>query len=172
MTSDRTPLEEMAASAEVRVADVIRRAAASRPQVVALRHGERELTYVELHERSSRLAQALLGRGIAAGGRIAYLGRAAPEVIELLFAASKIGAVIVPLNWRLSPRELCDVVADAGAPLLIVDSAYLETAHRLIGRVGEPDRASDRRPRWRTERLRALAGRARPERPRWTRRRR
>src|SRR5580658_1311574 len=105
-SSHSLAIEEMEASAEVRVADVIRRAAQARPSVVALRHGEREITYADLDARSNQLAQALLAGGIGAGARIAYLGRSAPEVIELLGAVSKIGAVIVPLNWRLSPREL------------------------------------------------------------------
>jgi long-chain acyl-CoA synthetase len=90
----------------LRVADVIRLRAAERGDVVALRHAGRALTYGELDERSNRLAQALLAAGAGPGSRIAYLDRTAPEVIELLFAASKIGAVIVPLNWRLAVAEL------------------------------------------------------------------
>jgi long-chain acyl-CoA synthetase len=114
---------------DVRVSDVIRRFARERPDAVALRHGARELTYAQLDERSSRLAQAL--RSLGAGARVAYLGRTAPEVLELLFAAGKAGAVIVPLNWRLSPRELAAVLEDAGAPLLIADTAYAEVAAEL-----------------------------------------
>ena len=76
---------------DVRVPDVIRRFARERPDAVALRHGERELTYAELDARSSRLAQALLAAGIGPGSRVAYLGRTAPEVLELLFAAGKAG---------------------------------------------------------------------------------
>ena len=105
MTSSAVDGSDIAATAGVRVADVIRRAAQRRPGVVALRHDDRALTYAQLDERSNRLAQALLGSGIDRGARVAYLGRSAPEVIELLLAASKIGAVIVPLNWRLSPRR-------------------------------------------------------------------
>ena len=117
-----------------RVADVIRREAARRPDAVALRHGERELSYARLDERSSRLAQALLASGVVAGDRVAYLGRTAPEVIELLLAVSKIGAVIVPLNWRLSPRELAQVLADSRARLLIADAGYAELAKALTER--------------------------------------
>src|SRR5689334_24872303 len=116
---------------DVRVADVIRRHAAQRPDAVALRHGERELTYAELDERSSRLAQALLARGVSAGTRIAYLDRSSPEVVELMFAASKIGAVLVPLNWRLAPPEIAAVLADSRAPLLIVGPAFAEAAERV-----------------------------------------
>ena len=129
-------IDDIAANADVRVSDVIRRAAARRPHAVALRHGERELTYAGLHERSSRLAQALLASGVAAGTRVAYLGRTAPEVIELLFAVSKVGAVIVPLNWRLAPPELAGVLENAQAPLLIADAAYRETARGLTAPSG------------------------------------
>jgi len=128
---DRVTAADMDASAGVRVADVVRRFARERPERVALRHGERELTYAALDERSNRLAQALLAGGLGAGSRVAYLGRSAPEVIELLFAVAKLGAVIVPLNWRLAPRELAGVLADARAPLLIADAAYRDTAQRL-----------------------------------------
>jgi long-chain acyl-CoA synthetase len=131
MTFDGVTVADMEASAGVRVADVVRRFARERPAHVALRHGERELTYAQLDERSNRLAQALLADGLGEGSRVAYLGRSAPEVIELLFAVAKIGAVIVPLNWRLSPRELSGVLADAAAPLLIADTAYRQTAESL-----------------------------------------
>jgi long-chain acyl-CoA synthetase len=126
----------MEASADVRVADVVRRTARERPEVVALRHGERELTYGQLDARSSQLAHALLGHGIGEGARVAYLGRSAPEVIELLCAVSKIGAVIVPLNWRLSVRELGGVLQNSQAPLLIADTAYRETAEQLRATAG------------------------------------
>jgi long-chain acyl-CoA synthetase len=132
MTSESADAGDIAASADVRVADVIRREAVRRPEAVALRHDEREVSYAQLDERSNRLAQALEASGAGAGARVAYLGRAAPEVIELLFAASKIGAVIVPLNWRLSPRELAEVLKDSQAALLIADAGYAETAETLV----------------------------------------
>jgi long-chain acyl-CoA synthetase len=115
----------------VTVGDVVRRAAREAGGAIALRHGERAISYRELDERSSRLAQALLEMGIGAGSRVAYLGRSAPEVIELLGAAGKIGAVIVPLNWRLSRRELRAVLDDAQARLLITDTAYVDSALEL-----------------------------------------
>jgi long-chain acyl-CoA synthetase len=109
---------------ELRVADVVRAQAASRPEVVAIRHGDRAITYAELDERSNRLAGVLLAAGAGPGSRIAHLDRSAPEVVELLAAASKIGAVAVPLNWRLAAAELTVIVADAGAPLLIAGPAF------------------------------------------------
>ena len=117
--------------ADLRVADVVREVAAARPDHLAIRCGERELSYRELDERSNRLAQALLAAGADAGSRIAYLDRTGPEVIELLFAASKIGAVTVPLNWRLSRPELASVVADAQPPVLIAGETYAAVAEEL-----------------------------------------
>ena len=73
---------------ELRVADVIREHAAERGDVVAIRHGERELTYAALDERSNRLARGLRAGGVGPGDRVAYLDRTAPEVVELLFAVS------------------------------------------------------------------------------------
>jgi long-chain acyl-CoA synthetase len=116
---------------DLRVADVIRRHARERPETVALRHGERELTYAELDERSNRLAQALLAQRVGVGTRVAYLDRSSPEVVELLFAASKIGAVLVPLNWRLAVPELSAVLADAEAPVLIAGPSFREVAERV-----------------------------------------
>jgi acyl-CoA synthetase (AMP-forming)/AMP-acid ligase II len=116
---------------QLRVADVVREHAMGRPDVVAIRCGERSLTYAELDDRSNRLAQALLSAGVGAGDRVAHLDRTAPEIIELLFATSKIGAVTVPLNWRLAPAELETIVADAGCRVMIAGPSYQEVARDI-----------------------------------------
>jgi long-chain acyl-CoA synthetase len=116
---------------DLRVADVVREHAARRGEVVALRHGDRALTYAALDERSNRLAQALLELGVGDGSRVAYLDRTAPELVELLFAASKIGAVAVPLNWRLAPPELRAVLDDAAPRVLVAGATYAELAAEL-----------------------------------------
>jgi long-chain acyl-CoA synthetase len=120
---------------KLRVADVVREHGAGRPDVVAIRCGARALTYAELDERSSRLAQALLSAGIRAGDRVANLDRTALELVELLFATSKIGAVTVPLNWRLAPPELTTIVADAGCKVMIAGPIYRALAREIAGDV-------------------------------------
>jgi long-chain acyl-CoA synthetase len=120
---------------ELRVADVVREHGAQRPDVVAIRCGTRALTYAELDDRSSRLAQALLSAGIRAGDRVAHLDRTGPEIVELLFATSKIGAVTVPLNWRLAPAELKTIVADAGCKVMLAGPGYREVAREIAGGV-------------------------------------
>jgi acyl-CoA synthetase (AMP-forming)/AMP-acid ligase II len=118
---------------ELRVADVVRHWAAERGDAVAVRCADWALTYRELDERSNRLAQALRAAGVGPGARVAYLDRTAPEVVEALFAVSKIGAVLVPLNWRLALPELTAIVEDAGAPLLIAGRAFAASAAHIAG---------------------------------------
>jgi acyl-CoA synthetase (AMP-forming)/AMP-acid ligase II len=117
---------------DLRVADVVREYAAERPDRVAVRQGEREVTYGLLDERSSRLAQALRAAGVGPGSRVAYLDRAAPEIVELFFATCKLGAVAVPLNWRLAASELRSVLADSRAPLLLVGGMYEDLADEVV----------------------------------------
>ena len=123
-----------------RAADVIRTYAAERPDVVAVRQADRSLTYAELDERSSRLAQALRATGAGPGSRVAYLDRSAPEVVELLFAAAKVGAVLVPVNWRLAVPELRVVLEDARSPLLVVGSEFEEAAAEVVAAMTAPPR--------------------------------
>ena len=117
---------------------MIREQALRRPDAVALRHGERAITYAELDDRSNRLAQALAAAGVGPGDRVAHLDRTAPGVVELLAATSKIGAVTVPLNWRLTSRELATVVADSGAPVLLAGPLHVEVAEEVAATVPQP----------------------------------
>ena len=123
---------------ELRVADVIRDKARSQPNAVAVRHRGRAITYAQLDDRSNRLANVLLSAGAGTGSRIGHLDRSAPEVVELLAAASKIGAVAVPLNWRLAAPELEAIVVDAGAPLLIAGPAFADVAADVAAAVPQP----------------------------------
>ena len=119
----------------LRVADVVRWMAATRPEHPAVRHRERTLTYAALHERSNRLATALLAAGAGPGSRVAHLDRSAPEVVELLAACAKLGAVAVPLNWRLAAPELTSIVTDAGAPVIVAGPDFLEIASEVAAGV-------------------------------------
>ena len=89
------------------------------PERVAIVYEGREWTYRELHERATRLAHALSGLGVRDGDRVAYLGPNHPSFLEALFATGQLGAVFVPLNWRLAPPELAYILADSGAQVLL-----------------------------------------------------
>ncbi|GAA5054505.1 long-chain acyl-CoA synthetase [Thermocatellispora tengchongensis] len=101
------------------LSDVLAEHARSRPLVTAVVDGETRLTYPELEARVARLAGALAGRGVGPGDRVLWLGRNAAAVLELLLAASRLGAVLCPANWRQSADELAFVLEDL-APTVVV----------------------------------------------------
>src|SRR5688572_1322698 len=101
------------------------------PERVAIRYEDREWTYRQLHDRAVRLAHALAARGVRHGDRIAYLGPNHPAFLEALFATGQLGAVFVPLNWRLTAAELAYIVADSGADVLLHSPAHASTVDEL-----------------------------------------
>jgi len=107
------------------IADIIRAHAAGRPDGLAIVLGEGRLTYGELDERSSRLANALAAGGVTAQDRIAYLDKNSPEYFELTFAAAKLNAVNCAVNWRLAPPEAAFIVNDAEATVLLIGAESL-----------------------------------------------
>jgi fatty-acyl-CoA synthase len=76
------------------------------PSRVALRLEGAEVSYAELDSCVAARASELLSGGVSDGERVAYLGPNRPELLELLFACSRIGAIFVPLNARMPPKEL------------------------------------------------------------------
>ena len=82
------------------------------------------LTYKQLNERANRIANGLSALGVNKGDRIGFLLKNRIEYIESFFGAAKIGAIIVPLNWRLAPDELKYILKDAGCTLLFYESEF------------------------------------------------
>jgi len=82
------------------------------------------LTYAMVLERANRLANALLEAGLTAGDRFALLSKNSAEMVIIYLAGSKTGIVPVPLNWRLAPPEWAYIINDAGAKLLIAETAF------------------------------------------------
>jgi fatty-acyl-CoA synthase len=85
------------------------------------------LTYAELDRRAGQISSLLAARGVAKGDRVAILTRNRIEFFELLFGCARLGAILVPLNWRMPPAELDGLVADA-EPVLLVHGAAEEAA--------------------------------------------
>jgi len=79
----------------------------------------RRFTYFELNQRTNRLAHGLQSAGVAQGDRIGILLMNGVEFIETFFATAKLGATLVPLNWRLTPDELEFILKDSGTTTLI-----------------------------------------------------
>jgi fatty-acyl-CoA synthase len=108
------------------------------PDRVAIRFEGREWTYAELHERATRLAHALAGLGVRRGDRVAYLGPNHPTFLEALFATAMLGAVFVPLNWRLAVPELVHIVRDSDARALVFAPAQAAAAAATLAQVPVP----------------------------------
>ncbi len=92
---------------------------------VGARDLSREMTFAQWNERSCRLANALLGLGLAKGDRFAVLAYNCVEWLEFYAAAAKAGLVIVPINFRLVGPEVRFIVENAGATALIVQDELM-----------------------------------------------
>lgn len=90
--------------------------------IVCAETGQR-VSYRELYQRSLAAAQHLRQLGVGPGDRIALLAHNDVRFFVLLFAAARIGAILVPLNWRLSLSEQQAILEDAEAAVLWVDDA-------------------------------------------------
>ena len=86
---------------------------------IALVDGDRRITYSELDRRTDQLAHALSESGVRQGDRVAVLMSNSAAFLETLFAATKLGAVFVPINFRLAPPEVAYLLADSGADVLV-----------------------------------------------------
>lgn len=88
----------------------------------------RRWSYAELDAAADRWAARLEADGVGRGDRVAVLARDRVETVHLYFACGRTAAILVPLNWRLAPRELAGVLADARPTVLYVEEGYRETA--------------------------------------------
>ncbi len=105
----------------------IERHARFAPGAVAIRFEGREITYAQLAQRVASAASVLAARGVRQGDAVAYLGLNHPAALVLVFACARLGAMFVPLNWRLAPPELARVVADCPPRVLLVEPAFSNT---------------------------------------------
>lgn len=113
--------------------DLIARRAELTPDSVAIEElaTGRSLTYAALDERSARAAAMLERRGVGEGDRVAILCRNRLAFFEALFACARLGAILVPLNWRMPPAELDPLLAHSGPVLLLHGGEDGAVVHRL-----------------------------------------
>jgi fatty-acyl-CoA synthase/long-chain acyl-CoA synthetase len=108
------------------MSDQLARWARKSPDAIAVRFDGTGRSYRDLDERVLRLARALADRGVSAGDRVAVLGLNGIEVWEAYLAGGRLGAIVVPVNFRLVADEVAYVLADSGATALVVDAALAE----------------------------------------------
>ncbi|MEO3799577.1 long-chain fatty acid--CoA ligase [Nonomuraea sp. B1E8] len=103
------------------------------PDRTAFVFADRPVTYAEVHERTTRLASRLRASGVRAGDRVAYLGRNHVALVETMFAAHLLGAIFVPLNFRLAAPEIGYMLDHSGAGVLIYAPECTEAVRALPG---------------------------------------
>ncbi|MFY7913791.1 MAG: long-chain-fatty-acid--CoA ligase [Rubrivivax sp.] len=106
--------------------DTLARQVALRPGHAAIRRGERVLSFADLDAESARLAQALRAMGVMRGDRVACLSQHHIECLLLTLAACRLGAVCMPVNWRLAPDEMAYIIDHGQASFLMADAAFLD----------------------------------------------
>ena len=115
------------------IADLIREQARRNPDRAAVIFEGRTFTYRDMNERSNRAAQALLSLGVKPGDRIAWLARNVATFWDALFGAAKIGAVMTPINWRLAPAEVVQILSDAKASIFIGEQMFIDPLGAIEG---------------------------------------
>ena len=106
------------------LAEWLRRRAQRAPQRPALTYDDVTWRYGEFQDRVERLSGVLAAHGVRRGDRVGYLGFDDPMFLATEFAASRIGAIFVPLNFRLTGPELAFIINDAGVSVLLAGSEH------------------------------------------------
>src|SRR5690606_21569206 len=102
---------------------------------------ERKLSFPLWNARACRLANALIGLGLAKGDRVAVLAYNALEWAEIYAATAKAGRVAVPINFRLTGPEVRFIIENSGAAALIVEDQLLPVVEEIIAELPvAPDR--------------------------------
>lgn len=112
--------------------EVLARSARRHPQQAALVWPGGSISYGALNDRAEALAHAMIGIGVRKGDKVAFLMHNRAELLEACFAAFKIGAVAVPINFRLTAREIEYILNDSDASVLILEEPLLEIARPVL----------------------------------------
>lgn len=118
------------------VTEILRRQANRRGGAEALIDGAQRWTYAELDADVDRYAAALLAGGVTADDLVGVLGRNHARYLIELLAIARIGAVSVPLNWRLHATEQSWILAQAGIGVLLYDDDFADDAAVLHAEAG------------------------------------
>jgi fatty-acyl-CoA synthase len=124
--------EVVSAARRMSYGEQLARCARKFPHRLAFQHGPRSITFPDLDDRVTRLANALRERGVERGSRVAILMHNRIEVVEGYLAACRLGAMAVPLNFRLVPDEIAYILGDCGAVALLVDEQLAGVAAKAM----------------------------------------
>jgi len=116
-------MERPVPSAPLDLVSMLADHARARADAACLLFDGEAIAFGELAARSGKVAGALAGQNIRPGDRVAILALPGPVFFELLFGCARAGAIMVPINSRLSAREVGEILTDAEPALLVVDEA-------------------------------------------------
>jgi len=119
----------------INVGEWIEKWSTIQPEKEALIYEGRSFSYLQFSERINRFCNALLAMNVEKGDRIALLLYNSNQYLEAYFAISRIGAIAVPLNYRLAAPELEYLLNDCGAESLILDEEFVPTVAKLRPRI-------------------------------------
>ena len=105
------------------------------PTREAVVEGERRLNYEEFFARCDRWSSALQALGVKEGDRVAYIAPNTHAQLESFYAVPQIGAVLVPLNYRLIADDFVYLINHSGARIVCVHSDYLDTVESIRGQL-------------------------------------
>lgn len=113
------------------ILDGIQQQVRQQPDGIAVKAGNRALSYAQLDLAANRCANALLAAGVVPGCRVAYLGKNDPSFFIYWLGALKAQACLVPLNWRLAPPELAYLLTDSCTRILVCSADFLPVIDRI-----------------------------------------
>ena len=105
------------------------------PEETAIIFEDAPVTYRDLNTGTNRCAHLLQARGVGHGDRVAAVLLNSVEFLEVYFACAKLGAIFVPLNWRLVGPELRYALNDSGARAVVFHDAFADTIGSIRGDV-------------------------------------
>ena len=124
METPLTPLEFM------------RRTRRLHPQREAVVEGDLRLTYEQFFDRCDRWSTALQRMGVRQGDRVAYIARNVRQQLESFYAVPQTGAVLVPVNYRLTADDFAYIIDHSGATVVCASEDYLENVDSIRDRIG------------------------------------
>lgn len=126
LTSAYSPSASQKMYVPLLVDDFLLRPAKLFPQKIAIVDNERQYTYADYQRRVNQLSHALIAMGVKKGERVCILSPNSHFFLESFYATSQIGAILVPLNYRMVPDDHEYIINHAGVTTLLVDYEYTE----------------------------------------------
>lgn len=120
-------------TSDIFLPDWLTRCAENHPERLAVQCDQLQWSFAELDLQASRIARQLAISGVQEGNRIALLAANGLHYVAFVHALTRLGAILVPLNVRLTLQELCWQLRDVRASLLVCDANHASLAREIIG---------------------------------------